>query len=130
MQVQGLRHQNEQLAAMLEQEQITSAKLKEDLVTQITGLLTGFTAKQSQTMKTAVDAIRGKNDLGVESSRQIMARYDAEAEQAARRSTQYREDLSSVKRSAASSREDAQKVSYHQATSILAFLIVASGYRQ
>ena len=109
-QVAHLRSQNERLATLLQQERQTSTRLRDDLVSQITNLLTGFTTAQSASLDKAVRDIQTENDEGVVASQDSMMMYKQANDSAGERSTQYRKDLELVRGSHLTNREDAGKV--------------------
>jgi hypothetical protein len=109
-QVARLRSQNERLAELLQQEQQTSARLRDDLVSQITSLLTGFTTAQTASLDKAMRGIQTENNKGIVASQDTMSSYSEAAAMAGQRSTQYRKDLEVIRGSHATNREDAGKV--------------------
>jgi len=105
-----MRTQNERLAQLLQEEQQTSTRLRNDLVSQITSLLTGFTTAQSASLNKAVSGISSANSQGITALDETLATYDGEADLAAQRSNQYRVDLDLIRKAQASNRADATKV--------------------
>ena len=109
-QIARLRTQNERLTQLLQEEQQTSTRLRNDLVSQITSLLTGFTTAQSASLNKAVSEISSVNDQSVTALNSALASYDGEADLASQRSNQYRVDLDLIRKAQTSNRADATKV--------------------
>jgi kinesin family protein 11 len=109
-QVARLRAQNDRLTELLEEEQQTSTRLRNDLVAQITSLLTGFTNAQSTSLDKAISGISSVNNQGITALDHALTSYKSGAELAAQRSDQYRVDLDLIRKTQASNRADATKV--------------------
>ncbi|KAJ9107449.1 hypothetical protein QFC21_000902 [Naganishia friedmannii] len=107
--VERLRNQNQQLAELLNSEKKNSARLREDLVAQISTLLLNFTLAQSQSLDTAISPVLQQNATGLENLGAFKQDYNALAEGARQHVRQHEADLEVVRDANITAKQDGLK---------------------
>lgn len=109
--IQRLQKQNNNLSIMLQAEKENSNKLRDNLVSQITALLTGFTTAQDQSLSTAVASIQSDNETGCSTLNGFVRDYSSGFSVSEKRGKHYSDDLDMVRAAASAQREEAVQVS-------------------
>lgn len=108
--VARLKAQNDSLAQMLLAERETSTRLKDDMITQFTQMINGYSTGQSDRLQSIVGQVQTVNSEAVRTANKAMERYETEAGESSGRADQYLKDLDDIRQSNANHREDAKKV--------------------
>ncbi len=103
-----LQQQNERLTTLLQAERDNSAKLRDNLIAQIGGLLSGFTAAQDQSLSQAVATVQKENEVGTVALSAFVGSYSNGFAVSTQRSEQYTGDLSGVRQAAAGQRAESK----------------------
>lgn len=110
-QIERLRQQNQQLTQLLDHEKVHSAHLKDDLVKQISSLLLGFTAAQSQSLATAMQPVMQHNIAGMENLSAFKQEYGTQAQVSQDNILRYGEHVNSIQEGYQALRQEGHKVS-------------------
>jgi hypothetical protein len=99
------------LTELLTGEKKNSARLREDLVAQISALLLNFTLAQSQSLDTAVTPLLKQNATGIDHLGAFKQDYSALAEGSRQHVRQHEADLEVVREANITAKQDGLKVS-------------------
>lgn len=106
-----LRGQNDLLARMLSAEKAKTAKLRTELLQNLTSLIHGFTDAQDESWTTAVEGVKEANTLGMGEMERYGDQVEHEWEDRTRRAEAVEQDLQDVQGKAKRQRTDGTHVS-------------------
>lgn len=109
--IKRLRAQNDLLSKMLSQEKAKTAKLRTELVQNLTNMIVGFTDAQDESWTQAVAGVREANELGMVEMEQYGDRVEEDWDERTRRSRNVDDDLRVAEGSVKRQRTDGQHVS-------------------
>jgi kinesin family protein 11 len=105
-----LRSQNEMLTRMLSDEKAKTAKLRTELVQNLTNMIVGFTDAQDESWTQAVKGVQKANGMGMVEMEKYGDRVEEDWEEKTRRSRVVEEELEGMQSSAKRQRTDGQHV--------------------
>lgn len=106
-----LRSQNEMLARMLGNEKAKSAKLRTELVSNLTSMIHGFTDAQDESWTTAVEGVKQANTAGMAQIERYGDQVEHEWDEHTQRAERVEQELRGVESSTKRQRTDGQHVS-------------------
>jgi kinesin family protein 11 len=106
-----LRSQNDMLTRMLSEEKAKTAKLRTELVQNLTNMIVGFTDAQDESWTRAVDGVRKANEVGMGEMEKYGDLVEEDWEEKTRRSREVEQELQGLQSDAKRQRVDGQHVS-------------------
>jgi kinesin family protein 11 len=109
-----LRSQNEMLTRMLVDEKAKTAKLRTELVANLTNMIVGFTDAQDESWTTAVEGVQKANEVGMGEMERYGDVVEADWEEKTSRSRAVEEQLQGMQGNVKRQKMDGQHVGRHR----------------